>query len=116
MTETINYVREDQIQDERTAGMIGCVNQNHRQKNMIEEIEIKRRRARIQEIEAEKAARRQKIINLACWVWAYVVAVVILILMAHTGVIAGWVMHLFTAVFSVGIGKIAGESGLFCGR
>lgn len=29
MTETINYVREDIIEDERTAGMFGCVNANY---------------------------------------------------------------------------------------
>lgn len=113
MSEVIDLVPEEEIQNERTAGMFQMVNDNHDRKARAEELAHMAGRARIRELEAEKAARRDEIINLAKWAWAYVVAVATLIIMAHTGVIAGWVMHLFTVVFSVGIGKIAGESGLF---
>ena len=59
MTETINYVREDQFQDERTAGMIRAVNDNHNRMSEAERQAFRKNQARIQALELEARAEEQ---------------------------------------------------------
>lgn len=100
MSEVIDYVREDGIQAERTAGMFQRVNENHDRKAREDEQAHMAGKARIQELELQK---------LAWMAFGWAAGCTVLVILAHTGAIAGWVMHIGTTVLSFLLGLVCGR-------
>lgn len=109
MTETINYVREDIIEDERTAGMFGCVNANYQRAAEADSAEFRRRQARIEEIEAAEAAKRERFWTLVHTAVGAVVILAALYFLKGIGAMHDALAQIFALVTAFGAGKIIGE-------
>ena len=109
MTETINYVREDQFQDERTAGMFQAVNDNHHRKARAEEQAHMAGQARIEEIEAEEAAKQARFWTLVHTAVGAVVILAALYFLKGIGAMHDALAQIFALVTAFGAGKIIGE-------
>ena len=120
MTETINYGREDCIQDERTAGLFQAVNDNHNRMSEAERQAFRKNQARIQALElearAEEQAQRAEEIAKQARFWTLVhTAVGAVVILAALYFLTGiGAMHdalaqIFALVTAFGAGKIIGE-------
>ena len=109
MSEVIDLVREDDVQNERTAGMIRAVNDNHHRKARAEEQDRMAGRARIQELEAQRQARVRELQKLAWMAFGWAAGCTALVILAHTGAIAGWLMQAGTTALSFALGLVCGR-------
>ncbi len=116
MTETINYVREDSIQDERTAGMFQLVNENHDRMTEAERQAFRQHQARIRALEAEaraeEHARQQRIAEIQKLAWmafGWVAGCALLIILEEIGAIIGPVMQVGTTALSLAFGATIGK-------
>ena len=109
MSEVIDLVPEDGIQAERTAGMFQMVNENHDRKAREDEQAHMAGKARIQELERQEQRRIAEIQKLGLMAFGWVAGCTVLVILAHTGAIAGWVMHIGTTVLSFLLGLVCGR-------
>lgn len=109
MSEVINYVREDRTQDERTAGMFQAVNDNHHRRARAEEQAHRAGQARILELERLEQQRIAEIRKLAWMSFVWVAGCTALVILAHVGAVAGWVMQAGTTALSFALGLVCGR-------
>ena len=120
MSEVINYVREDSIQDERTAGMFQAVNDNHHRMSEAERQAFRKNQARIQALElearAEEQAQRAEEIAKQARFWTLVhtavgaVAILAVIYyLREIGAMHDALAQILALVTAFGAGKIIGE-------
>lgn len=109
MAETINYVQEDIIEDERTAGMFGCVNANYQRAAEADLAEFRRRQTRIKEIEAEEDAKRKRFWTLVHTVVGAAVILAGVYFLNGIGAMHDALAEAFALITAFGAGKIIGE-------
>ena len=117
MSEVIDLVREDDVQNERTAGMIRAVNENYRRMSEAERQAFRKNQNRIRALEEEarmeEQARQARMAELWRLFWAsfaWAAGSTVLVILAHTAAIAGWVMQIGTTALSLVLGYVVGQT------
>lgn len=109
MSEVIDLVPEDGIQAERTAGMFQMVNENHDRKAREDEQAHMAGQARFKELEMQEQRRMAEVQRMFWTAFCWAAGCSALVILAHTGAIAGWVMHIGTTVLSFLLGLVCGR-------
>ena len=65
--------------------------------------------ARIRELEQQERQRMAEIQKLAWMAFCWAAGCSALVILAHTGAIAGWIMHIGTTALSLALGLVAGR-------
>lgn len=114
MSEVIDLVREDDVQNERTAGMIRAVNENYRRMSEAERQAFQKNQNRIRALEEEarmeEQARMAELWRLFWASFAWAAGSTVLVILAHTAAIAGWVMQIGTTALSLVLGYVVGQT------
>lgn len=110
MSEVIDLIPEEGIQNERTACMISAVNENHRRAARAEAAAHMAGQARIRELELQEQRRMEQIKELAWVSFLWAAGCSALVILAHTGTIAGWVMQVGTTALSFALGLTVGQT------
>ena len=110
MSEVIDLVPEEGVQNERTACMISAVNENHRRAARAEEKKRMAGQARIRELEAEAAARRERVWMLVHTVVGAAVILAGIYFLRGVGAVHGALAEVFALVTVFGAGRIIGQT------
>lgn len=70
--------------------------------------------ARIRELETQRQARVRELQKLAWMAFGWAAGCTVLVILAHTGAIAGWLMQVGTTALSFALGLIAGQATKGC--
>lgn len=122
MSEVINYVREDQFQDERTAGMFQLVNDNHDRMSEAERQAFRKNQVRIQALElearaeeqarqVEEAIKRERFWTLVHTIVGTAVILAGIYFLKGIGAMHDALAEVFVLITAFGAGKIIGECG-----
>lgn len=65
--------------------------------------------ARIRELEQQEQQRMAEIRKLAWMAFGWAAGSTVLVILAHTGAIAGWIMHIGTTALSLVLGYTGGQ-------
>ena len=65
--------------------------------------------ARIRELEAQRQARVRELQKLAWMAFGWAAGCTVLVILAHVGAVAGWVMHIGTTALSFALGLVCGR-------